>query len=669
VPRRTTARRTTARSTTARPDAAPVPGGAPSRRTAPLALLAVAALALPALAAVPASATPTAAAATRAVSVFPTDALTVADTTQLTGRRIDLPLPDCDERRTDCHTVRLLEQLDGFDLDPRLALRFDQAVDPYAVAANTRVRRAAGGFTTGVDRVVYDAATHTVYAHPQRQLAPGTEHVLEVQASRGVPAAGSRFTTLSATDGLLDMRRQLTSGAAYEAAGLEGDERRLDVDAVVPAAGTRLSYVQDLGTGSAPVEAAVPNVSATGAGSYVFGSFRAPQWINRNVYIPQVPTATTGPEARRAARLGFVMILPAGKAPAGGWPVAVFGHGFTRSKADVFLAASQNAARGLATVATDVVGHGSGRDSAWRITTVEGTQEVPAYGRGVDLDRNGTITNTEGSSTRPQPGRYAAISNRDALRQTAADISTLVRAVGRGLDADGDGARDVQRDVTRYYGQSFGGIYGTMVGGVDPRLQTVGLNVPGGPTTEIVRLSPVFRPLAAQSLALAQPSLLNGGQAGFTESMPIAGGPIVTDPAPGALAIQQFFADQTWIQRSGSPETFAPLVARKNVLVQAAIGDQTVPNPTTSTLVRAGGLQDRTSAYRNDLVDATRATNPHGFLLNPAGFPAGFTLGNLQMSTFLTTGTIIDPDGPAPVFEAPIEDPTRLLRLNYPATP
>ena len=193
--------------------------------------------------------------------------------------------------------------------------------------------------------------------------------------------------------------------------------------------------------------------------------------------------------------------------------------------------------------------------------------------------------------------------------------------------------------------------------------------MPGGPILDIVRLSPVFRPLATQSLGLAQPSLLNGGDAGFTESMPLAGGPLVSDPAPGALAIQQFFADQTWITRPGSPETFAPLVARKNVLVQAAIGDQTVPNPTTSTIVRAGGLQDRTSAYRNDLVATTRTSNPHGFLLNPLGFPAGFALGNLQMSTFLTTGTIIDPDGPGPVFEAPIEDPTLLLRLNYPSTP
>ena len=635
------------------------------RRTS-LALLAVPALALPVLAVPPAAAAP----ATRVVQVFPTDALTVPDAAQLTGRRVALPQPDCEQRLTDCRTVRLLNQLDGFDLDPRLAVTFDDAVDAYAVAAAMRVRRADGGFSTGVDRVVYDPETHTVYAHPQRQLAPGTEHVLEVQAGRGVPGARSTFTTLSATDGLLDMRRQLDSGAAYEAAGLEpGGDRKLEVQAVVPAEGTTLSYVRDLGDEGGTEEVAVPDVSATGAGSYVFGSFRAPQWINRKSFIPQVPTGTDGPEVVRAKRLGFVMVLPEGAEPEGGWPVAVFGHGFTRSKADLFLAASQNAARGLATVATDVVGHGYGSDSRWRITTAEGTTELPAYGRGVDLDQDGTITSTEGSSTALQPARNAMIRNRDALRQTAADVSALVRAVGRGLDADSDGERDVARDGAAYYGQSFGGIYGTLVGGVDPRLQTVGLNVPGGPISEIVRLSPVFRPLAAQELALTQPSLLNGGDAGFTESLPLAGERLESDPAPGAVAIQQFLADQTWLARAGSPEAYAPLVARKDVLVQAALGDQTVPNPTTSTIVRAGGLQDRTSLFRNDLVEETAAENPHGFLLNPAGFPAGFALGNTQMSTFLATGEIVDPDGPAPVFEAPIEDPTLLMRLNYPPAP
>ena len=36
-----------------------------------------------------------------------------------------------------------------------------------------------------------------------------------------------------------------------------------------------------------------------------------------------------------------------------------------------------------------------------------------------------------------------------------------------------------------YYGQSFGGIYGTMLLGTDPRVRAGVANVPGGPVTEV----------------------------------------------------------------------------------------------------------------------------------------------------------------------------------------
>jgi hypothetical protein len=359
-----------------------------------------------------------------------------------------------------------------------------------------------------------------------------------------------------------------------------------------------------------------------------------------------------------------VAILPAGKVPAGGFPVTVFGHGFTRSDADLFLAASQNAAKGLATIATDVVGHGYGPNSTWTVTTATGTTVVPAHARGVDQNGDGIIGSTEGVSTLPQPAPLAQINSRDGLRQTVADDSTLARAVAATPTLGGVTLRPT--GIT-YFGQSFGGIYGTMLGGVDRTITAFGLNVPGGPISEIARLSPSFRPLVAQSLADAQPRLLNGGTGtyGFTESLPLAGEPPVTQPAAGALPIQQFIADGTWINRSGSPETYAPLLPKNRTLVQSAFGDKTVPNPTASTLIRAGGLQQRTSLYRNDKT-GNASMNPHGFLLSPFFVP-GNGLGQTQMSTFLASGgtTIIDPDGTAPIFEVPITDPTVLMKLNF----
>jgi len=614
----------------------------------------------------------------RVVSAFPSDASTVPDPAQLTGRRVNLPLPDCGVRPTDCNTVRLLNQLDGFDLDPRLAVTFDRAVNPAVVAAGMRVTPVGGSSGTGVDRVVYDSATNTVYAHPKRQLTPSTTYRITVDiANQGNSSQGNAnqgnsnqgnanrrdgatFTTLSATDGLKDMVAQLDNGSAFAAAGIAAQDRGLQVDASFPATGTTLTYTRDLG--SATSTDLVPNSSGTAAGSYVFGSYLAPSWLTANGDIPQTPTADAGPVVQGQARLPFVAILPAGPAPAGGWPVTVFGHGFTRTDTDLFLAASQNALRGVATIATDVVGHGYGPRSTWNVATAGVTTTVLAHARGIDQDGNGVITSTEGVATLPQPAPLAQINSRDGLRQTVADVSTLVRAVANTPTLADAALRPV--GVT-YYGQSFGGIYGSMLGGVDRSITAFGLNVPGGPISEIARLSPAFRPLVTQSLGFAQPPLLNGGDAGFTESMPLAGEPPVTNPAPGALPIQQFLAEGTWINRSGSPETYAPLLPKDRTLIQVAFGDQTVPNPTASTLIRAGDLAERTSLYRNDKT-ANATMNPHGFLLDPR-FQPGNALGQTQMSTFLASGgsTVIDPDGPAPIFEVPVADPSVLMRKNF----
>ena len=42
------------------------------------------------------------------LTILPDDALTVADANQLTGRRMNLPLPDCTTRPSDCDEIRLV---------------------------------------------------------------------------------------------------------------------------------------------------------------------------------------------------------------------------------------------------------------------------------------------------------------------------------------------------------------------------------------------------------------------------------------------------------------------------------------------------------------------------------------------------------------------------------
>ena len=624
---------------------------------------------------------------TASVTLFPSDGLTVRDRTQLTGRRIDLPLPDCTTHLTDCNTIGQLNTLDGFDIDPQIALTFNQPVDAESVAANVTVKALVDEESPaiGVDRVVYDPTTHTVYAHPVDQLAPDTHYQLRLKGDNhlGIPEAHSEFTTESATTGLLNMRAQLDSGAAYQAAGIGPDERGLQVDAVVPAAGTTLTYTRDQGTVGGLHTVPVPITSATGAGSYVFGSFLAPSWLNSDSVIPQTPTGGEGPQVTGQARLPFVLIVPAGTPPAGGWPVAIFGHGFTETDSDVFLAADLNAANGIATIGTDVVGHGFGPRSTWNIATASGTISISAHARGIDQSPvpgqpgDGIIMSTEGVGAPIQPATDAAVADRDGLRQTVADVMSLVRAIGHGLDLNGDGSSILRETGVSYYGQSFGGIYGVMLGGVDPLVHTLALNVSGGPISEIARLSPSFRLLVTQDLGLRKPSLLNDpkGFDFFTESMPLRGDKAELNPVPGAVAIQIALAQETWLDRSGDPETYAPLLRLdpppgsepKHVLFQNAFGDQTVPNPTNYTVLAAGQLFDVESLYRNDLT-AQASRNPHGFLLDPS-FLQGNVPGQAQVVTFFKSDgqTIVDPDGPGKVWETPITDPSELLTLNFPS--
>jgi hypothetical protein len=97
------------------------------------------------------------------------------------------------------------------------------------------------------------------------------------------------------------------------------------------------------------------------------------------------------------------------------------------------------------------------------------------------------------------------------------------------------------------------------------------------------------------------------------------------------------------------------------VIIQFARGDETVPNPTTSAILRAGQLASRATLFRNDLafahVPGYTVTNPHTFLTNvfvPVQAQFAFAA-QAQIATFLASDgrTVIDPDGAGPYFETP----------------
>jgi hypothetical protein len=242
------------------------------------------------------------------------------------------------------------------------------------------------------------------------------------------------------------------------------------------------------------------------------------------------------------------------------------------------------------------------------------------------------------------------------------------------VDVDGDGLPDLDGSRIYYFGQSFGGIYGTILLGIEANLRAGVPNVAGGPIVEVARLSTSFRPLVTLSLATRTPPLLNALPVappllGFNENIPLRDQPPVTNTVPGAMAIQELFDNTEWVSQSGNPVAYAPLIRKdpldgenaRPVIFQIAKGDQTVPNPTATNLIRAGDLADRVTYFRNDLAFAANPAtpkNPHTFLTNlfvPA--VAAFALGaQIQIATFFATdgGVTVDPDGLGVIFETPI---------------
>ena len=506
--------------------------------------------------------------------------------------------------------------------------------------------------------------------------------------------ATSLFTTQSISADLSKINRQIgraTPAPVDFMIGNGGATR-----AVFPVAGlTGIQFNRQTGTAAfTPGFLPTPALQVVpGAVSRIaFGKFRSPNYLNSAVYIPATGTLTGQPAVQSTNELVFELFLPSGPKPAGGWPVAIFGHGFTDSMYGApWTVASVFASQGIATIAINVVGHGGGAQGTLNVLPAGGLPVVvPAGGRGIDQNGDGLIDSTEGVGT---VGAVSIISSRDGLRQTVVDLMQLVRQIEVGVDVEGDGSVDLDKNRIYYAGQSFGGIYGTILLGVEGAIKAGVPNVPGGSITEVARLG-AFRVLSAIALATRQPQLLNLAplppavvpfpfNLRFDENMPLRDEAPRTSAVFGATAIQEVFERNEWVQQTGNPVSYAPFIrkeplrgnAAKPVIIQFAKGDQTVPNPTSSAIVRAGALEDRTTYFRNDLAIAATGgaasvvpKNPHTFLTNIGNAVTGqFAVGaQTQIAIFFATNgaSVIDPDGPGGVFEVPIALPLPET-LNY----
>ena len=653
---------------------------------------------------------PTAALATSAGQPFPSNRYSTPDATQATGIRVDLEKPNCAVRPSDCADIDVLNTLDGFNIQPRISVPFSEPIDLATATSDNIFLVGPGYHVVGINQVVWEPAANTLHFESDEQLDQSSTYLLVVtNGVHGADGAPLDTTTFrhdlnfgqTKDPALKAYRKDLLDGLSMaRAVGVQSDDIaaaslfttqtitaisekiREQIQAAAPgpvsfnlgSAGERtvfplssllsISWRRQTGTATfspTNLSLAALSVFPGSVASVAFGSYSSPDYENASKVIPAYGTATGTPVALGTNTIGLTLFMPSGAKPADGWPVAIFGHGFGDSRNGAPWAVASSLARaGVASIAINVVGHGFGPAGTYVVTTSTGTPvTLPAGGRAIDQNGSGTFDSTEGvNAAAPQN----LIGNRDGLRQTVVDIMQLVRQLQGGVDVDGDGAADLSTSRLYYGGQSFGGIYGTQLLGVEPALRAGLVNVPGGPIIEIARLSPNFRPLVGFPLFARVPSIYNAvpnaSFTNFNENIPLRNLPLLVDTVPGASAIQQVIDWNEWAQQSANPAAYAPHLTSP-IIVQFARGDQTVPNPTTSAIIRAGGLALRTTVYRNDLAFAANPAlnkNPHSFLTSISGPGAPYALAaQQQIAMFLASdGTItIDPDGAGPFFETP----------------
>lgn len=601
---------------------------------------------------------------------FPSDFLTLPDPQQKSGLRVDIPVPDCAATYTSCQEAALADQLDGFSIRARIRVRFSAPVNTatlrdgvFLVALENVTQEEPGihgfGDRIPLNQLVYDPSTNTLYAKPDNVLDQHRRYALVVtDAVRD--AAGSPVVADAAYLACLQGGTTYCSSLARSVSGIVSigggqkvvaasvfttmsatawlEHARLILDYVPPvvmlAQPQSSFHIPDLTglvlhdqIGENPVrfvDLALPIDSpiVTGLDRWVIGSYRSPSFLAADYTIRQWPTLPQLEVPVTSTRVSFNALLPATPQPAAGYPVVIFGHGFGDSRFGGPTAVAPTLARsGFATIAINAVGHGFGPLSTVTFTDKNGkSTTLDAGGRSFDLDGDGAIDPQEGC-TILTPVAYGT---RDCFRQTVVDLMQLVRAIRLGLDLDGDGRPDLDASRIYYAGDSLGSLYGTMLMAVEPTVRAASLTVGGGTAIDIARWSPAYRGLTTQMLQVRTPSLLNKGSA-YDEDYVLADQPVKVTTVPGAIAIQNVFEMLDWLGLQGDPIAFAPHlkpstlpgVTARPVLVQFARGDRTMPNPASTALIRAAGLQANTWLYRHDLARQKAPdlpVDPHPYL-------------------------------------------------------
>jgi hypothetical protein len=498
---------------------------------------------------------------------FPSNYFTVADAAQNTGRRVNLPMPrDCVAEASECEDRAVLNQFDGFNMQPRISVPFSGWIDPASVTSDTvflfRIGSPAAS-RIALNQIVWDPETHELSAHPDNTLEQHTTYALVVttgvrdangnaivtppafrryrdekvskdgddyyrralqDADRAVArfrgpqdhfvvAVMSVFTTQSFSHIVERLHEAIRRAPAPSLDFAVGpDHARAVFDAAQLQAITNHSQTQTAANApptDQPMNLTAMRVVPDAVGTVAFGTFRTLDFTVRpSSHIPPIPTRTGKLEPTGTLDVAFNIWLPAGTPPPNGWPVVIYGHGSNGSKNAPFVHASVLTSHHLAVIAINGAGCGGGPDTTMTATLRDGrTMTFAAPGLGYDADGDGTIGTWEPSrAKRPM----MLLNTSGSIAQSISLFFALVRGIQAGVDVNGDGKADLDASRIYYLGQSMGANWGVMTFAYEPAIRAAVFNVVGGTLIYNTARSPLIRPGLAELLAARTPSLING---------------------------------------------------------------------------------------------------------------------------------------------------------------
>lgn len=541
---------------------------------------------------------------------------------------VDLPLYD-EDGDLEREAKKALSELDGFGPTMTPQFEFTAAVDPVTVTADSVQLWRIGSPPEAIagTPVLSDDGRRVTFT-AERPLLPETRYVLAVRDSLR-DAEGNAIAPMSPGHLMKAKNPLLVDGVSTIGAVPLDEAERLE-----PARSSQSAFLDAIGRGDllaawpfktmsilhplleaqrAAETSAVPvdpydveSMSPFDAGlSFPIGALTL--WRVQRVFEGTITTpdfldpATRGryPDGHYENRqVNFTLTIPDSAEPGVPVPVVVFGHGLMTERRFVLAIADALAAKGFAAISIDFPYHGTRSVCAWNgpicfpnpmSTTGEMICPDPCND-GSTCSEDGMCRDEAGAVTPlrewPIVPMYQAtgaafidveslVDTRDHFRQAVVDLGALSRSIRLG---DWETATGFQLDGSRlhYMGQSLGGILGGLYAPLDPAMERVVLNVPGGNMVTMFTESALF------SLHIEA----------FFERHEIV---------PGSPDHGRFLNIAHWVVDGVDPINVArnlvdepipgaPMPAGRDAIIQMATLDFIIPNVATGMLAEEAGV-------------------------------------------------------------------------------